>query len=47
MVSQRQEQNPIMNFAVPFPKILTLYMLWRASFLEELYAVFCVYHILN
>ena len=27
MVSQSQEQNPIMNFAVPFLKMLTLYTL--------------------
>ena len=30
-VSRRQEQNPIMNFAVPFLKMLC--MLWRAQFL--------------
>ena len=46
MVSQRQEQPSIMNFTVPFLKMLTLYMLWRARFLSELYAFFCVYQIL-
>ena len=35
MVSWRQEQHPIMNFAVPFLKMLTLYMLWRAQFLSD------------
>ena len=36
MVSWRQEQNPIMNSAVPFLKMLTLYMLLRAQFLADL-----------
>ena len=35
-----------MKFAVPFLKMLTLYMLWRAQFLSGFYAVFCVYQIL-
>ena len=35
MVSWRQEQNLIMNFAVPLLKMLTLYMLWRAQFLSN------------
>ena len=30
MVSLRQEQNPIMKFAVPFLKMFALCMLWRA-----------------
>ena len=46
MVSQRQEQHSIMNFAVAFLNLLTLYMLWRAQFLTEFYAVFCIYQIL-
>ena len=33
MVSLPKEKHPIMNFAVPFFKILTLYMLWSAQFL--------------
>ena len=40
-----QEQNPIMNFAVPFLKMLTHYLLWRAKFLSDFYAVFCVHQI--
>ena len=35
-----------MNFAGPFLKMLTLYMLWRAQFLSKFYAVFCVHQIL-
>ena len=35
-----------MNFAVPFLKMLTLYMLWRAQFLSDFYAVFCIHQIL-
>ena len=46
MVSFRQEQHSIMNFAVAFLNLLTLYMLWRAQFLTEFYAVFCIYQIL-
>ena len=46
MVSWRQKQNPILNFAVPFLKILILYMLWRAQFLSHFYTVFCVHQIL-
>ena len=46
MVSLRQEQNPIMKFAVPFLKMLALCMLWRAQFLLDFYAVFCVHQIL-
>ena len=46
MVSRRQEQHSIMNFAVAFLNLLTLYMLWRAQFLTEFYAVFCIYQIL-
>ena len=38
MVRWRQEQNPIMNFAVPFVKMLTLCMLWRARLLSDFYA---------
>ena len=45
MVSWRQEQHSIMNFAVAFLNLLTLYMLWRAQFLTEFYAVFCVHQI--
>ena len=43
MVSLRQEQNPIMKFAVPFLKMLALCMLWRAQFLSDFYSVFCVH----
>ena len=46
MVSQRQEQNPIINFDVPLLKMLTLCMIWRAQFLSDFYAVFCVHQIL-
>ena len=46
MVSLRQEQNPIMKFAVAFLKMLALCMLWRAQFLLDFYAVFCVHQIL-
>ena len=46
IVSLRQEQNPIISFAVPFLKMLALCMLWRAQFLSDFYAVFCVYQIL-
>ena len=46
MVSFRQEQHSIMNFAVAFLNLLTLYMLWRAQFLTEFYAAFCIYQIL-
>ena len=46
MVSLRQEQNSIMKFAVPFLKMLALCMLWRAQFLSDFYAVFCVHQIL-
>ena len=46
MVSLRQEQNPFMRFAVPFLKMLTLCMLWRAQFLSDFYAVFCFHQIL-
>ena len=42
MVSLRQEQNPIMKFAVPFLKMFALCMLWRAQFLSDFYSVFCV-----
>ena len=35
MVSRRQEQHPIMKSAVPFLKMLTLYMLWRTNFLSD------------
>ena len=31
MASQREEQHSIMNFAVAFLNLLTLYMLWRAQ----------------
>ena len=34
-----------MNFAVPFFKMLKLYMLWRAQFLSELQATAC--HLLH
>ena len=37
MVIRRQEQHSIMNFAVPFLKMLTLYMLWRARVLVEIF----------
>ena len=45
MVSMCQEQHSIMNFAVTFLKMLTLYMLWRAQILTDLHAVFCVHQI--
>ena len=35
MVSNRLEQDTIMNFAVAFLKMLTIYMLWRALFLPN------------
>ena len=47
MVSLRQEQNPIMKFAVPFLKMFTLCMLWSAQFLSDFYSVFCVHQILS
>ena len=47
MVSLRQEQNPIMKFAVPFLKMFTLCMLWRARFLSDFYSVFCIHQILS
>ena len=34
-----------MKFAVIFLKMLAFYKLWRAQFLTELHAVFCVYQI--
>ena len=34
-----------MNFAAPFLKMLTLYMLWGAQFLSDFYAVICVLQI--
>ena len=34
------------QFCFSFLKILALYMLWRAQFLSECYAVFCVHQIL-
>ena len=40
MVSLRQEQNPIMKFAVPFHKMFALCMLWRAQFLPDFHLVF-------
>ena len=46
MVSLRQEQNPIMKFAVPFLKMFAFCMLWRAQFLSDFYSVFCVHQIL-
>ena len=36
----------MMNFAVTFLKMRTLYMLWRAQFSSEFYAVFRVHQIL-
>ena len=47
MESLRQEQNPIMKFAVPFLKMFALCMLWRAQFLSDFYSVFCVHQILS
>ena len=47
MVSLRQEQNPIMKFAVPFLKMFALCMLWRAQFLPDFDSVFCVHQILS
>ena len=38
MVSLRQEQNPIMNFAVPFLQMLALCMVWKAQYLSDFYA---------
>ena len=46
MVSLCQVQYPIMKFAVPFLRMLVLCMLWRAQFLSDFYAVFCVHQIL-
>ena len=46
MVSLRQEQNPIMKFAAPYLKMLAHCMLWRAQFLSDFYAVFCIHQIL-
>ena len=46
VISWREQQNPDRNFAVPFLKIHTLYMLWRAQFLSDFYIVFCVHQIL-
>ena len=46
MESRCQEQNPILNFAVLFLKILTPYMLQRAQFSSDFYAVFCIHQIL-
>ena len=46
VVSRRQKQDPILNFAVPFLKMLTIYMLWRAQFSPDVYAVFFVHQIL-
>ena len=46
MVSRCQEQDSIMNFAVGFLKMLSIYMLCRAQFLLGFYVVFCVYQIL-
>ena len=46
MVDMCQEQNPIMNLVVVFLKMLALYVLWRAHFLSEFYAIFCVHQIL-
>ena len=40
--SQCQEQLPIRNVAGPFLGMLTLFMLWRALFLSDFYALFCV-----
>ena len=39
-VIRRQQQDSNMNFAVPFLKMLALYMLWIAQFLLESYAVY-------
>ena len=35
-----------MNFAVPFLKMLTLYILWKAQFLLDFYAIFSFHQIL-
>ena len=43
MASNGQEQHSIMKFAVFFLKMLAINMLWRAQFLTELHAVFCVH----
>ena len=47
MASLCQEQNPIMNFSVPFLKMLTLCMLWRAQFKSDFYAIrsWSCYHV--
>ena len=45
-IVSRLEQHPILNFAVPFLKMLTIYMLWRAQFSPDVYAVFFVHQIL-
>ena len=40
-LDEQDESNiHIENFAVPFLKILTFYMLWRAQIFLEFYAVF-------
>ena len=46
MVSRHLGQNPIMNFAVPFLKIIILFVLCRAKFLSDFRAVFCVHQAL-
>ena len=33
----------LVNFAVALPKMLTLYILWRAKFLRELHPIFYVH----
>ena len=40
MLSLDHEQHSIMKFAVPFLKMLALYMLWTAQFLLEFNAIF-------
>ena len=46
MEGRHRQQHSIMNFAVPFLELVTLYMLWRAQILSEFYDVFCVCQIL-
>ena len=47
MVSLRQEQNPIMKFAIPVLKMFALCMLWKTQFLSNFYSVLCVHQILS
>ena len=41
-VTITQEQDSIMNFVVPFLKMLTLYMILKIQLITELHDVVCV-----